>query len=600
MDSDDDERQPGLINPRAHLPTQGETESLRAEVARLRELVNVASTGASEARYFELHKRHRELNVKYEAERARATKLMAQITDAEKDRLAAEAQRSRGVVLPSQRIGAQPVPLDAETAQATALEMTSAELEDLRLKFDRAQKSNAALRKTNDELKRDITRMKKVVALELGDEAEAALASIDDDGVAVSPTSAQRTQSAGTTQKPQSRAVGWKSRAEQIGLLKSKTKELTRQLTASRQRLAAAGMELDAFSPTDGDFDTVTVRTGMTGFKSNATGMTAATGVTSKRDFDEVNRERIERKELKRVSDTRDAERATETLREEATKEKGRADALQARLQNLERDNQHLRLCVSRMVEKTENDDALIAEYKDELERQRHELKEALAGARTATGAGRRQAGEGPSPRETSLMQEVARLNDVVADLRRKQATGNGLPQPLESAFTAKNIVPDDGSLLGSALALIQSQREALYSMERQLEKADRERSRASASAVDVPALLRDENIALKERVVTLTNVSEREILLYKSAADHYREAQESRPSQAPQTPIGGALAAPRGRPPSSSTSTRPNTAETVAINEGAAKEAAEVVSMRQQYAELKKAYNALAMQKAA
>jgi hypothetical protein len=197
-------------------------------------------------------------------------------------------------------------------------------------------------------------------------------------------------------------------------------------------------------------------------------------------------------------------------------------------------------------------------------------------------------------------MQEVARLNDVVADLRRKQATGNGLPQPLDSAFTAKNIVPDDGSLLGSALALIQSQREALYSMERQLEKADRERSRASASAVDVPALLRDENNALKERVVTLTNVSEREILLYKSAADHYRETQESRPSQAPHTPIGGALAAPRGRPPSSSTSTRPNTAETMATNDGAAKEAAEVVSMRQQYAELKKAYNALAMQKAA
>jgi hypothetical protein len=538
-----------------------EVDVLRQEVARLKELVDVTSNGTAEARYFELHKRHRELNVKYEAERARVAKLMSQITQTEKERLESEAVRSRGVVLPSQRAGAQPAPLNGETNFGPE---GIDESEELRLKLDRTMKTNAVLRKTNDELKREVLKMKKVVALELGEDADAAMASVEEDGEPPSPGSAangRRTQSAGQPGKPNNNQTGWRSRAQQIALLKSKTKELSRQLTASRQALAEAGVEA-RFEGADNnvDFETMTIRTGMTGMtglRSAATGVTAATGITTataKRDFDDVNRERIEAKEQKRVMELRDIEKQIDGAKSEVVKERNRADALQARLGNLERDNQHLRLCVGRMMEKTENDDALIAEYKNEMERHREELRAALASRAQSATAGRRGPPKDSSFRENQLAQEVARLNDTISALRRQQAN-TGIAHgtlPIDALFEAKQVSVDDDTLLGQAFGLIQSQREAIYSMERQLQKAEGAQTRNSS---DLPALVREENAALRERIGTLTAVSEREIILYKSAADHFRPATRH---DTPPTAIGGPLPVGRGRRPSSSSQAGP------------------------------------------
>ena len=523
---------------------------------------------------------------------------MQQISSSEKEKLAVEAQRGR-MVLPSDRAGAKPAPLDAATAEETENEMLRAELEETKSKFDRTLKTNASLRKVNDELKRDVSKMKKIVALEVGDDAEIALASLDDDGNPMSPTTAgPRSASAGQTTKP---APGWKSRAQQIALLKSKSKDLQRQLTASRQQLAEVSP--GDFTQGGGDFDSVTVRSGMTGVRSMATGVTgittasAVTGATQRRDFDDVNRERIERKGQRRLMETREAERAVEIAQEDATKEKSRADALQARMQNLERDNQHLRLCVSRMVEKTENDDALIAEYKVALERQREEMRDAV---QQASQQGTNQNIQpkptvGPSRRESELQREVSKLQDEVAALRRKSVQPTSAP--IDSEFAAKGTVPDDGTLLGDAMGLIQTQREAIYSMERQLARNEASAARGRTMG-DVPQLVREENSALKERLATMTLVSEREILLYKSAADTFKsEAKRTTPT------IGGAL--PQGRPrrPSSTSSSRPTSTGDAKqelpapqSSDFAAKEE-EVAQLRRQYGELKKAYNKLALQ---
>lgn len=654
-DDDDDSTVAGGISAHAACPSNGEVSALRQEIGRLKDMLSVASQGTSEARYFELHKRHRELNVKFEAERARTAKLMQQITAMEREKIEAENPRGRGIMLPSQRAGARKGPGDDAMSAADAeLDILSKEVEELKSKHERATRTSASLRKANDELKRELGRMKRVLAIEVGDDADAAVAQLrkEEEGdadfegtlppsptgsTATTRTNATRTAAASAAAGGTKQGVGeagWRGRAQQISLLKSKLKDLQRQLTASRQQVQAGGGA--PADPMSGDYDTVTVRTGVTAM----TGLTAMTGVSNatgatnatRRDYDDVNRDRIERKEQKRLMDARDMEKLVKAKSDEADRERSRADATQARLQNLERDNQHLRLCVSRLVEKTENDDALITTYREELESQRTEMKKniAVAGRRANSGGGV------SNHREAQLKAEIDRLNDVITSLRRQNASAARKASdpfegasPIDAIFAAKNINASDDTVLGMARDLIEQQREALIAMEHALERTEqqlertREQQLGPASMAQVQELIREENRALKERIATVTQVLEREIKLHQSTADHHKgRVQELQQQQDRRGSIGGALPAGRGRPPSSEASTSASTSRVAsgrrrgpsADSRGASPPPrddaapaapaaaaddvtlAELEQVKRQYTDLKKAYNSLAV----
>ena len=305
-----------------------------------------------------------------------------------------------------------------------------------------------------------------------------------------------------------------------------------------------------------------------------------AGGSSVQRDFDDVNRDRLDVMEKKKLQEVRELANRLRVKEEESNKEKQRADSLQARLVILERDCQHLKACLSRMVEKAQNDDKLIAAYKTSMEQleQRVRSKDHAedSGNGALAGGAKSSVAASAAARDARCAAENARLIDTVADLRQQLSAATRRrahedsrlrtaaaaadsddedggqdvllsrgrrPETnltdlddvdlLKSALRAKGaVLDDDSSLLGMAIGIIDRQRSALLALESHVQRRESATpssakagnpADAAAAAHALPArsveTMRSENASLKERIATLSELMDREIFLYKSLA---------------------------------------------------------------------------------
>jgi len=347
--------------------------------------------------------------------------------------------------------------------------------------------------------------------------------------------------------------------------------------------------------------------------------MTAGTAITTttKRDFDDVNRERIEAKENKRLMEVRDLQQALKQARDEVDQQRSRADSIAARQTVLERDNQHLRLCLTRIMEKTQNDDRLIVTYKEELEAQRSQLTQHIRELNEKLRIGRAEAVDAQKEAQRDL--EVARLNETVADLRRqlaRRAAAFEDSSPIDSIFAVK---ADDDSVLAAAQQLIQMQRDAIVAYEQDLAKAERAVAKgvasmlgSGASPTDAANFVRQENASLKQRLADLSSMMKKEIEMFKRSADlskseldRIRKGRSSAVVTGSARGQSGALP-PVGRRPSSSSARTPPPGTTAMVadeeyigdSEVEARDlekgemAAAFAKLQAEHADLKKAYN--------
>ena len=551
------------------------------------------SQGAIEAKYLDQIRRNRELNVRLESERSKVSKLTQRVIALEKEKLQMEEQGvvvpPPGSMLPSQRQNAAKAAkaasiLGTETAGSTAGDSQS-ELEDLRDKVDKLGKSLASVRKQLDDSKRDLTKCRRALQLEIGDESavERALEAAEPTSPATgTPTTATATAGG---------AGGWRGRAQQISILRGRVKDLERQLLLQTQQLGG-GEVLDTESALDGD-----------GTKSIAavttlTMRTAAGGqsVTTARDFDDVNRSLVEQRQKLRKLESKELQMQIDAKQEETDRERTRAESLQARLFILERDNQHLRSCIQCVVEKTENDDKLIAAYKQELEEKRQEVRRAMtAGMATRPNELHHLLGSGRSNHinnaTTSDNAEIenARLRETVSELRRQLHASTSVAAPISNQAW-KEI--DKAISESAALTLVEDQRQALMAFEKELEKRDQwTTSQLSALTVQgIDTLLQEENTSLKVRIRTLSSMMEKEIALHAALAAAHSSA--NKPASA-----AGSVASATGTP-SAVGPVAGRRASRKGADEGGSGDGAsssEALAKQQQYDELKRAYNAQA-----
>lgn len=496
-----DDAPPPLRNNDAEATSTDDPAMLRAEILRLREAFAATAQGAVEAKYLEELKKNRELNVRLEAEKSRVARLQAQLVAIEKEKQQKENETKKGILLPSQRGES----VGKELFGTTNLAPAEKELNDVREKLDKANKTIATLRRTNEEMKHEVIKMKRVVATELGEEqAEKALQDDTASTTTADSSPALNAEAAGKA------LPGWRGRAQQIALLKAKIKSLERE-KASNCGSTVCGTTVVG-DPTDvgtnqvtSQIDTQTTRTGVT--------------ATTRRDFDDVNQANIQKREASVKQKAHDVSSAVEAANQRCEAEKQRADSVQARVTVLERDNQHLRMCIQRVVEKTENDDRLIAAYKTELDQKRTEVRRAL----TAKGSER-------GGTAGALEAEVARLQDTVADLRRElqraQQPGNTEQSSRVDAFL--KAIPDDGSALSMARSLIEDQRHTILSYEQRWHRQPALTANG-APIENLPSIVREENASLRERLEALSHLMDREIELNRMISTSSVSRQDSR-----------------------------------------------------------------------
>lgn len=540
-----------LVSPR---PKDGSNPYI-AEIERLRDALSTTGQGPLEAKYLEQVKRNRDLLVKLESERAKTTKLTARIVTMEKEKLDAQqlSELARGVNLPSQRSGTTSGASVNATRIGAPAEPAPESLEE---RLEKANKSSALQRKAIDDLKRENARIRRVLQLEIGgdeEQIETALRSQD----IPSPAA----PSNGKTQ-------GWRGRAQQITLLKGKLKDMERNLRG-RVGSSEAGDGLSV-APDDGD-DTATVRTEIT----TRTGVTAATT----RDFDEVARSVVEGKQRKTQMHAREMQLKIEEKSREVEDEKRKNESYQARLQILERDNQHMRNCLQRMIEKTENDDMLIAAYKSELDEKRNEIRRA-ATAGTST---RGNSNAGAQEAVDRLERENARLLDLVADMR----SNSSKPAVQLNAWNAPS----------NAIELIEEQRRTIMALETQLQRRDKASTAQFDSAKGCDVNLRDENSALKYRIKTLSEMMDKEIALHQAMAAEKVAAMQAA-SEVMSAATGDRLPPIHGSRPSSNASatrmsSRGEQRATPPPSATSGPSQQDFDDLKQQYTELKRAFNA-------
>jgi hypothetical protein len=578
---------PAQMGPADGGATRLDSDELDLELQRIRDTLMNNSQGALEAKYLDQIRRNRELNVRLEAERAKVSKLTQRVVSLEKEKMQLEegggSFASGGAVLPSQRSRgaaaaskAATTLLGTESAGPAGLESDNEELRD---KIDKLTKSLGFVRKQLDDAKRDAGKCRRALQLEIGDEAAVEKALEAAGGEPGSPAASSQ---GGSSAAP----GGWRGRAQQISLLRGRVKDLERMLLQSQSAGDGGGEENDSVTA-----ETALLIDGnrsVAGTAITARSVGAATTVT--RDFDDVNRGIVEQRQKLKKLETKELQAQIDAKSEEFEREKTRAESLQARLVILERDNQHLRSCIQCVVEKTENDDKLIAAYKVELEEKRQEVRRAMtAGMATRPQDPHSKPGGGVHLHQyhhtasDNFEMENARLRETVSELRR-QLHASSVQVPISAQAWGE---VDRAISESAAMTLVESQRQALLAFERELEKRDQWTTSqlAALGPAGVDTLLQEENTALKVRIRTLTAMMEKEIALHAALAAAHSSA--AKPTSAGSSSGAGGPIAGR-RASVKKESHQPQQQQEEGTDQGSA-------HIKAQYDELKRAYNAQA-----
>ena len=495
--------------------------SYKEEALRLREVLAGSQAGL-EGKYLDQVRRNRDLQVRFESEKSKVNKLTARVVSLEKEKAEREALKSNGVLMPSERGSTSSgKPGDGNTP-------VEGSLTDLEEKVDRGNKTIQLLRRTCDEQKNNIAKLRRILQSELGADEEQL------------ETVLRTTAEGGTG--------GWKGRAQQISLLKGKIKDLERAMRSDDGGLCGEAVGDDAETRSE-----MTVRTGIS----------RITTTTTVKDFDDVNRSAVEQKQKRVFDQARDLKLRVEEKEKQYDEEKKKSESLQARLQILERDNQHLKSCIQRVLDKTENDNNLIDAYRQELDELRAENRK----LQVIAGRSQQPVVETNTQIET-LQRENRRLVDTIESLRSKERS----QPPLPAANGVSSSSSSSDTTVQQALTVVEQQRQTILALESQMQKRDKATSQKFESVSDCDAAMREENNSLKYRCAVLSAMMEKEIELHKAVAQQQQQQQRAPSANTTSRPTSGAIAGRRAAPSVSQE---------------------EYDSLKSQYDELRRAFNA-------
>lgn len=547
--------------------------ALKEEIAFLKQQLEVVADGITEQQYLQQAKKVRELSVRLDSEKARVAKL--QQTVIKHERLNAERTEAerKGVLLPS-------ASSNNNAVSSTELELkhVTAQFNELKSKLDRATSQNASLRALIEKHDRDMNRVKKILIAEIGDEmiVEKILSSSNDTETSSSPPVV--TSAAATT----TTASDYRGRAQQISLLQSKVKELTRKLHEYQA--------LNDGTSNNNNNDTSSVISGYHA-PSVITTVSASGVSTTVKDFDATHRSAIAQQESKKSVEIRQLHQQIEESKEATSKEKQRADALASRVHVLEKQTQQLRSSIQQVVQKTENDNKLIDAYKQELENQRGEIRQlsTLLQQHQYSNGGASSSSSSPAPALQAGSQSVAGIASQYPNSKQNQDAHQRSQKDIQriaSLETEVSILQRQVALStngddaghdnddqrkhsnGNYNEIVESQRKMILNLEQKLQNAEAKLTTAKQSSSGVkgsgsttagpsPSFeqmqnLRDENASLKERMNAVTAMVEREVELKKAQLQAkydqmMKEYHQSTQPQPKSNPLMGMVSSQRG-----------------------------------------------------
>jgi uncharacterized protein YukE len=213
----------------------------------------------------------------------------------------------------------------------------------------------------------------------------------------------------------------WKGRAQQIILLKSKVKELSKQLENQKGLVFVPIITKSSVlgsntlsSSQDSSFPTVIIPTASTSTLNFSTS-------PNQDMFDDRNRTVIETLEKDKKADVVDLKKVLQTQADEIKEHKQRAEAVQARNRILEKSNSEYKTKVTRILEKTENDNKLIDAFKAELEKTKKSLRTTEQKASKG----------GPPPKPNDLQKKI---DDLAKEVQQKEDMIKQLRSELQAA----------------------------------------------------------------------------------------------------------------------------------------------------------------------
>jgi len=458
----------------------------RQEIERLKGLFAARGQGELEAKYLDALRRTKGLKLKLESEKQRADRLQRQLDSAENRVI--ELERLQQSALPGAQNRAQPSQPSEEDA-----DKLRKDLRESRAAGERANKLNADLRRQIIGHKQEVGRLREVVKKEVGEGVDMEKVGAAEDA--------------------------WRGRAQQITLLRSKVKDLQRQLGQS-----------EAGSTLAGGTDTRS----LAGY-SCVTPATTATGRV--RDFEEAHRLTLEATTAGRRAREGQLQMQLQEKEKGLKEQRERADAAHARLGVLERENTAMRQQVQRVIAKTENDDKLIDAYKVEIERGRKEMRAAQTQEKAAPRSGPEPATDFHEQRAADLDAELRQARARIRELEHEVGElHTSCPSPAKSAEAG-----GEGERLREYITLLRG--ELLEAQERERtavaralasESNDAERKqrkeggkggdKLSMEVVEKINMLKGENASLKERVAVLQSTFDREVALWRDIADGRKE----------------------------------------------------------------------------
>ncbi|KAJ9453279.1 putative coiled-coil domain-containing protein 13 isoform X1 [Diplonema papillatum] len=369
------------------------------EIERLQTALTSTGDGTMEQKYLDALRKVKALNVKYESERSKADKLVNQLVETENryrenEKILSAAQSHAGSALLGGNRGQLLADENGNSAEADA-----AKARELREKVEKLQKANADLKRQAASFKQEQARLRDVLKREVGDQ--------DYEKVIVpllQPASGPTGQAA-TPPTP----GAWRGRAQTISILKSKVKELQRQLAEATNSADPEGPVCPSDSASQAPSAHPRSLAGYNGAPANA-------------DFDEVNRRALSEVTSARHKVAQQFQDENKGLQQQVSESKTRVSAMQARVLTLENEVATLKIHLARVIQKTENDDQLLCVYKAELEAKRGEVRQMAAAGRTANDPKTR-----PSPTHSNHTAERDQASDRDQKISALESEVHGL-----------------------------------------------------------------------------------------------------------------------------------------------------------------------------